>query len=981
MFEDTNNRITNAIHFAFIDNKCTDRFDERYAPKLLLNDAEHGQKLLSVIEHELQQCREFSFSVAFITMSGLVGLLQTLYELKEKRIRGKILTTDYQYFTDPRALRKLLEFPNIEVRFFQTQESQGFHTKGYIFDNKDALKIIIGSSNLTDKALTVNKEWNMLFVSTHRGEVAQAVADQFNELWTHPLTCLLTEDVIDRYQNKYNENIHVKRRALDSAIEDNRTYVPNSMQQTFINALNVLVLKKQRRALLLSATGTGKTFAAAFAMRDLIEKPNRVLFLVHREQIAIQAKKTFEKIFKKSKSMGLLSGSHKNLSSDFIFATMQTMSKEDTLGLFAPNTFDVIIIDEAHRAGSKSYSEKIMKYFSPKLWLGMTASPSRTDGVDVFSLFDHNIAHEISLKQALETDLLCPFHYFGITDLDLGEKEGDPEFRDFNKLTSEARVKHILDKARYYGHSEGRVKGLIFCSRNDEAQELARLIRKNGIRCEALSGADSQEKRLETIERLVSDTRTDILDYIITVDIFNEGIDIPEVNQVIMLRATESPVIFVQQLGRGLRKAENKDFLVVLDFIGNYRNNYMIPVALSSDRTYNKDNMRRIVSTGNSIIAGPSTIHFDEIARKRIYDSIDRAKTNDTKLIREAYQNLKFKLGKIPSLDDFIQNGAIDPIKIFDKFGSYYTFLNRYELAFEAKGQLNEKQERMLGWVSQKFARGKRVDELHLIADLIARANAQAQEPIKLVKWINELASQKNFSSNANKINCLERIFKGDFNSAKQKNLAFIHQLSDNLWELDSEFVAWIKQNPYFKKFLSETIAFGLKRNQQQYNKLYKDTDFVLYEKYTYEDVQRLLGWNRNMNAQNIGGYFYDKETKTLPVFINYIKEDDAIAYEDRFLSPTELIALSKHPRSKSSPDADHIFKRTPEDKDNRIFLFVRKNKDDNEAKEFYFLGEINAHGEPEEVTMPESNDKAFEILYKLDVPVRNDIYEYITEG
>lgn len=176
-----------------------------------------------------------------------------------------------------------------------------------------------------------------------------------------------------------------------------------------------------------------------------------------------------------------------------------------------------------------------------------------------------------------------------------------------------------------------------------------------------------------------------------------------------------------------------------------------------------------------------------------------------------------------------------------------------------------------------------------------------------------------------------------------------------------------------------ELVDFGIKRYQKNYANRYKDTNFQLYQKYTYEDVCRLLNWKRNLNAQNIGGYFYDSETKTLPVFINYDKAEDAIAYEDRFVSNQELIALSKHPRKITSSDVAHIYKRTPEDADNRIFLFVRKNKDDKEAKEFYFLGEIYAVGEPKPIYMESTKDDAFEITYRLDVPVRDDIYDYIT--
>ena len=187
-------------------------------------------------------------------------------------------------------------------------------------------------------------------------------------------------------------------------------------------------------------------------------------------------------------------------------------------------------------------------------------------------------------------------------------------------------------------------------------------------------------------------------------------------------------------------------------------------------------------------------------------------------------------------------------------------------------------------------------------------------------------------------------------------------------------------ENKVFANMVYELVDFGMGRYEKYYSKRYKDTNFQLYQKYTYEDVCRLLNWKKNMNAQNIGGYFYDAFTKTLPVFINYEKLEDAIAYEDRFISKNELIALSKHPRKVTSSDVLHIYKKTQEDKTNRIFLFVRKNKNDKEAKEFYFLGEIYAVGEPEPIHMESTNDDAFEITYQLDVPVRDDIYDYITE-
>ena len=332
--------------------------------------------------------------------------------------------------------------------------------------------------------------------------------------------------------------------------------------------------------------------------------------------------------------------------------------------------------------------------------------------------YNHQIAYEIRLQDAMEEDLLCPFHYFGITDLDIiadaGKSSGE-KVENFRYLISEERVENVMKQAEYFGYSGDRVKGLIFCSRIDEAKELSKKFNDKGWRTLVLSGSDSEEARAAAIERLAGEESEDALDYIISVDIFSEGVDVPEINQVIMLRPTESPIVFIQQLGRGLRKAENKEYVVVLDFIGNYRNNFMIPIALSGDRSYNKDNIRRYVTEGGRVIPGASTIHFDEISRKRIFQAIDNANFSDIKLIRENYTNLKNKLGHIPALADFDKYGEMDVLRIFDNnsLGSYYKFLVKYEKEYTIR--LSEDEEKAIEFISKKLACGKRIHELELL--------------------------------------------------------------------------------------------------------------------------------------------------------------------------------------------------------------------------------------------------------------------------
>ena len=967
-----NHDISSGLDTAFINSAINSNL--AYRPEFVSNDYTQGKKVSVAIERELRHCDAFYISVAFITEGGLAPLKQVLAELRDKGIPGKILTTSYLTFTEPKALKTLADLSNVEVRVYDSTDegASGFHTKGYIFKEEEIYRFIVGSSNMTASAFSVNKEWNTKLVSTSDGELLKQMMTEFDALWNSEHTYAV-EDFIEDYEVRYKLIKEQKKNAAKEQTVDLQAYKlkPNKMQARFVNNFRNLLESNEHRGLLVSSCGSGKTYASAFALRETRQK--KVLFLVHREQIAKQALKSYKRVFGSNRTYGLLSGTEKNFTQDYIFSTMQTMAKDEIMQKFLPDHFDTIVVDEVHRAGANSY-QKIMSYFKPNFYLGMTASPERMDGFDIFALFDHNIAYEIRLQQALEQNLLCPFHYYGITDLIIdGETINEKE--DFNQLTCSARVDHILKQANYYGYNGDRVKGLIFVSRRDEGKELSRLFNERGLRTLFLSGDDSQEKRESAIERLEQDDYESGLDYIFSVDIMNEGIDAPRVNQVIMLRPTQSPVIFVQQLGRGLRKADNKEYVVILDFIGNYTNNFMIPIALSGDRSYNKDSIRRYVSEGTRVIPGESTIHFDAISRERIYHSIDQARTNDVKLLRESFDNLRYRLGRIPTVLDFKEYGSIDVRKFFEKFGSYYAFLKKY-YSDDYSVCLNTHEELIIEFLSKKVTNMKRIHELLVLKHLINQNQRILAYMEKLLPEQYKVTYSKVVEESV--IRNLTNEFAKEEERKKYASCVLIKKVDEG-YELHPEFRALLMRDPEFSKMVKELIEYGIETIEDKYAQPYKDTNFQLYQKYTYEDVCRLLNWKKNLNAQNIGGYFYDTTTKTLPVFINYDKTEDAIAYEDRFVSQQNLIALSKHPRKVDSSDADHFYKRTVEDRDNRIFLFVRKNKNDKEAKEFYFLGEIFAKGSPIPIKMEKTKDDAFEINYTLDVPVRDDIYEYMT--
>ena len=959
--------IQSGLSTAFLDKNISSNV--LYRPQFISNDYKNGRKVLSTIEDELLHCDSFLISVAFITMGGITPLLQTLRTLEYKGIKGKILTTDYLAFSDPKALDKLATFSNIELKMYLVPDSKnGFHTKGYIFQSNEIYKILIGSSNMTNTALTTNREWNTKIVSTKSGEFVSEMLDEFEELWNHPNTYSYNE-FIGAYRAHYEEYKKVKQK--EEIKLPSKQLIPNSMQHAFISSLRNIRNSNESKALLISATGTGKTYASAFALQD--QNPKKALFLVHREQIAKQALQSYRNVFGDTKTLGLLSGNSKDINVDYLFATMQTMSKKEVYSSFAPDTFDTIIIDEAHRIGAKSYQE-IMDYFKPKFWLGMSASPERTDDFDVYAAFDHNIAYEIRLQQALEENLLCPFHYFGITDFLTDGNETD--FTDFNYLTSNQRVDYIIKQTNYYGYSGERVKGLMFCSSKKEAAVLSERLNLRGYRTLALSGEDSQEKREDAIDRLVSNTRSDYLQYILTVDIFNEGVDIPEINQVVLLRPTQSPIVFVQQLGRGLRKSQDKEYVVILDFIGNYKNNFMIPIALSGDRSYNKDNIRRYVLEGERIIPGSSTIHFDEISKKQIFASIDKLSGIKT-FIKESYKNLKYKLNRTPLLMDFLSNHEVDPLVILKEYKTYYKLLESID-ASSIEKPLNDKELTVLEYYSSIIANSRRPIEAELLNQII---NLYTIEPFDLLNQIN---SKYNTQFNMNHLNSALSNITGNFikTSAEKDKYTLLNSVilhNDDKLSISNDFKN-ILTNTQFKEYIQDLIDVCIEKNKSLRNKKKDTFGFIMYEKYSRRDVCQLLNHIKDDASTMYGMKQLNKNTC---IFVTYHKADGINGaeyldgkpnYSDSFMDSQTFMWNSK---IGNGPESKYMKEFTSGETKR---LFVKKS--DGEGTDFYYMGTFeidNIKG-----TTKKNNKGVLQpicdVTLKMNESIREDIFDYLQQ-
>lgn len=980
-------QLRSGFETAFIDSAYNSNLAYRpeYIPEFVSNDYTKGKKVISIIENELCQCDKFYISVTFITRGGIIPLLETLEELEKRNIPGKILTTDYLNFSEPYALEKLNSLSNIELKMYRTNgETEGFHTKGYIFDTKGIYRIIIGSSNLTQRALTLNKEWNSKIISKSDGEFAENLMKEFKTLWFSKRS-VSYDEVSYEYEALYKAGRLQKNTISTNEIVSLQDYklTPNKMQLSFINSLSYLRKNGKDKALLISATGTGKTFASAFAMRD--ESQKRVLFLAHREQLTEQALKTYKRVFGKTKTFGLISGNHKDYAADYIFATMQTMSKPEIMEKFPKNYFDTIIIDEAHRTGARSYLS-IWNYFTPSFWLGMTASPERTDDFDVFKQFDHNIAYEIRLKQAMEENLLCPFHYFGIKDIDgiedIAKNNNKNKLKYFNLLTSDERVKNVIEKAKYYGYSGDRVKGLIFVSHTEEAKELSRKFNERGLRTLALSGSNSEEERETAIERLESDDSENALDYILTVDIFNEGVDIPKVNQIILLRPTQSPIVFVQQIGRGLRKADNKEYVVILDFIGNYQNNFMIPIALSGDRTYNKDTIRKYVASGNDIIPGASTIHFDEITKEKIYESIDRfssKKKTIENIIENSYKNLKFRLGRVPKLIDFYREGEVDPIIILDNYKTYHEFMNKVDKD-NYSGIINDKELTALQYLSKAVASGKRPSELVILKELLSN------EIVSETDIIKEISTKFNFDVDDEHLDNAISVLNGNFVGKDEERikLDFLGIAEISSGRNIIKRANFLKNSFSHKDFISQVediTDYGLNAYKDRYkkgeNNITDDTDFILYKKYSRRDVCWLLDWGKDYSATMFGMM---SKNDCACIFVTYhkvIPEDGKVYvegkpdYADEFINNEIFAWDSQIGRGPESKYMEQVLSAK------RRLLFLKKSEDD---RQFYYMGEMDIIDVKADTKL--DNNKKPQVISKVKCkmkhPVKDDMLNYL---
>lgn len=895
--------------------------DQLYHPKLIINDDDNT--MVRSIKEELGRSDRFDFSVAFISTSALGLLKQALVDFTGQ---ATIITSTYLDFNEPNMFRELLTMDNVEVRIHPGTHG-GFHAKGYVFTQDDSLSTIVGSSNFTLQALTTNKEWNLRFSALPEGDITYQLQDAINQQRVESFP--LTDAWIDEYERTRQPRVSP---ATVIAVEEGEAPVgriePNSMQQEALEEIRKVRTSGEKRALVVSATGTGKTILAALAAREI--DPGRMLFIVHREQVLNKAMSEFKMVLDgENDDFGRMVGPVQQSDRRYVFAMEQTLARPDTLASIPSDAFDLIIIDEVHRAGAAGYN-RIIDHFNPSFLLGLTATPERTDDFNIFELFDYNVPYEIRLQAALEAGMLAPFNYYGVTEYvtETGEKKDDPA--ELSKLVAPERVHYILEMLRKYGFPRD-VKGLMFCSGKEEAHELSRLFNQqvfNGrlLRTVALTGESSADER----ETAMRELELGNLDYILTRDIFNEGIDIPAVNQVVMLRNTQSSIIFTQQLGRGLRKAHGKDHLRVIDFIGNYMNNFLIPIALFGDSSLNPDTIKEkmIKAQTTGVIAGVSSVSFDKVSRQKVLDSLQTAKLDSMHNLKKAVRDLEYRLGRLPMLIDFARFHTVDPVVIASNKKSYWGFLAHTKM--ESVAPIAE-EAAYVSLLDSELLNGKRPQEMLLIRALLERGSLTRAEFVSLLDGDGCASDEATVAS-------VERILTLDFfveSELKKYGPNAVMRVVGEKYLVDPVFSRLYTAGGRFAAHVEDAIetALYLARHDESWS-----GKLVVGHQYTRKDVCRLLNFESNQYS-TLYGYKTDAYSGTCPIFITHDKAEDISAttqYEDGFDSEATINWFTKSRTSLKS--------RREFDIANNLFpLHVFVKKSDVDGGDYFYLGEAKA--------------------------------------
>lgn len=933
--------------------------------ELIINEKAKFMNFFVHLKNELMTCKKFYFIVSFIKYSGIQLLISTLDELEALGIKGEIITSVYLNITDPKALSKLLSYKNIKVKIYNNS-NESFHTKAYLFEKEKYHTCIIGSSNISQSALYSAEEWNVKLTDNDFFDIYNQSFNQFQKLWNSNEAIGLTEDFIGKYEEYKEKNRPQNTFDYRKIQTEKKKFIPNSMQTEILEKLKNTRKSGNNRGLVVAATGTGKTYLAAMDVKEFFKnrKNSSFLFIAHREELLDNAIRVFSDILHIEKeNFGRIFSGNKEVGHNMIFASIQSL--RNCYKDFISDKFNYIIVDEFHHASASSY-EKIIHYFKPEFLLGLTATPERMDGKDILALCDYNLVGEMGMRKAMEKDLIVPFHYFGVNDITVDYEKipyrngkYDEEIL-LNDLSVSIRTDYIVEKMEKFGYDGKYMSGIAFCQNIKHALYMKNEFLRKGYKSELLTSKTNLTERSKILESF----RNKEIEILCVVDILNEGIDIPDINLLLFLRPMLSSTVFIQQIGRGLRKAAGKDFVTIIDFIGNHKKDYLI-TKVFSDEIHNKsflyekkEKIIEQIKNQFSNIPGASYIELDRICQERIIDKIEKINFNSRNILKEMYNEFKNDIGKSP--EEFLEISDFDSnielfVELVTKVGSFYEAQVQFENDnFIKYYRMKNPKTDLLAYMEKKI----RLCEpfTYLTVKFFLKSKYEGQNLRN--KYINSeilLSEYKKYFS-----------IKDEFKNFYLLERIFNELIEDEILEADlygykisKKYEAiFYEEDKNFEKRLSDLINLGLNEFRKNDIEEFNDNVLITHKEYKRIDLQILLDSKVPKGTWRAG---YANTEKDICLFITNDKShimQENLKY-DNSLHSDEIIQWISQPKTYHSSSVGQMFIKHRE-KNMKVHIFARKYAfmNGNKTNPFIYLGQADYYRS--------FGDKPMTILWKL---------------